>query len=123
MPTITAEERKIEDLVERTFNNIVIVQNQLIANKTQNIDELLAKIGPLKIEIQKDFNFSWGLKIQELFSQFVSSSEQIVTGYDDLKNEIGLLRGQIKILQAKLEGKIEDQHKEVLMNITALKKD
>ena len=123
MPTITEEERKIEDLAERTLKNIVIVQNQLIANKTQNIDELLAKIGQLKNEIQKDFNFSWGLKIQELFSQFASSSEQIVAGYDDLKNEIGLLRGQIKILQAKLEGKMEDQHKEVLMNITALKKD
>ena len=75
MPTITEEERKIEDLAERTFKNIVIVQNQLIANKTQNNDELLAKIGQLKNEIQKDFNFSWGLKIQELFSQFASSSE------------------------------------------------
>ena len=123
MPTITEEERKIEDLVERTFNNIVKVQNQLIANKTQNIEELLAKIAQLKNEIQKDFNFSWGLKIQELFSQFASSSEQIVTGYDDLKNEIGLLRGQIKILQHKLEGKMEDQHKELLMNFTALQKN
>ena len=99
------------------------MQNQLIANKTQNIEELLAKIGQLKNEIQKDFNFSWGLKIQELFSQFASSSEQIVTGYDDLKNEIGLLRGQIKILQDKFEGKMEDQHKEVLMNFTALQKN
>ena len=68
MPTITAEERKIEDLVERTFNNIVIVQNQLIANKTQNLNELLAKISKLKNEILKDFNLSWGIKIQELFS-------------------------------------------------------
>jgi hypothetical protein len=123
VPTITEEERKIEDLAERTFNNIVIVQNQLIANKTQKIDDLLAKIGLLKNQIQKDFNFSWGQKIQQLLSQFASSSEQIVKGYDDLKNEIGLLRGQIKILQDKLEGKMEYQHKEVLMNITALQKD
>ena len=34
---------------------------------------------------------------------------RIVTEYDDFKNEIGLLRGQIKILQNKLEDKMEDQ--------------
>jgi hypothetical protein len=53
---------------EKTFNNIVILQSQLVANKTENINELLAKIDNLKNDIQKDFNFSWGLKIQELFS-------------------------------------------------------
>ncbi len=85
------------------------MQNQLIVNKTENINELLAKIGQLNNDIQKDFNFSWGLKIQELSSKFASSSVRIVTEYDDFKNEIGLLRGQIKILQNKLEGKMEDQ--------------
>ena len=48
---------------------------------------------------------------------------QIITGYDELKNDIGLLRGQIKILQDKLEGKIDYKHKELLMNFTVLQKD
>jgi len=44
--------------------------------------------------------------MSDLLSQFGSYSEQIVVGYDELKNEIGMLRSQIKLLQEKLEGKI-----------------
>ena len=99
------------------------MQSQLISNRLQDNNEIFAKLGQLKNEIKKDFNYSWGIKISDIFSQFASSSEQIITGYDELKNEIGLLRGQIKILQEKLEGQMKDQHIEVLMNFSALQKD
>ena len=114
------EERKIEQLVEKTFNNIVVVQSQLISNRLQDNNEIFAKLGQLKNEIQKEFNYSWGIKISDLFSQFASYSEKIITGYDELKNEIGLLRGKIEILQDKLKSQMKDQHKEVLMNLTAI---
>jgi hypothetical protein len=58
--------------------------------------------------------------MSDLLSQFGSYSEQIVVGYDELKNEIGMLRSQIKLLQEKLEGKMEDHHeemKEIIQNI------
>ena len=61
--------------------------------------------------------------MSDLLSQFGSYSEQIVVGYDELKNEIGMLRSQIKLLQEKLEEKMEDQHgeikeiKEIIQNI------
>ena len=58
--------------------------------------------------------------MSDLLSQFGSYSEQIVVGYDELKNEIGMLRSQIKLLQEKLEGKMEDHHeemKEIMQNI------
>ena len=58
--------------------------------------------------------------MSDLLSQFSSYSEQIVVGYDELKNEIGMLRSQIKLLQEKLEGKMEDHHeemKEIIQNI------
>jgi hypothetical protein len=44
--------------------------------------------------------------MSDLLSQFGSYSEQIVVGYDELKNEIGMLRSQIKLLQEKLEEKM-----------------
>ena len=58
--------------------------------------------------------------MSDLLSQFGSYSEQIVVGYDELKNEIGMLRSQIKLLQEKLEGKMEDhleEMKEIIQNI------
>ena len=33
---------------------------------------------------------------------------QIVEGHEELMNEIGMLRNQIKILQDRLEAKLED---------------
>jgi hypothetical protein len=53
----------------------------------------------------------------DLLSQFGSYSEQIVVGYDELKNEITMLRSQIKLLQEKLEEKTENHHKEIMQNI------
>ncbi len=58
--------------------------------------------------------------MSDLLSQFSSYSEQIVVGYDELKNEIGMLRSQIKLLQEKLEEKMKDNHeemKEIMHNI------
>ena len=58
--------------------------------------------------------------MSDLLSQFVSYSEQIVVGYDELKNEIGMLRSQIKLYQEKLEGKMDDHQeelKEIIQNI------
>ena len=58
--------------------------------------------------------------MSDLLFQFGSYSEQVVVGYDELKNEIGMLRSQIKLLQEKLEGKMEDHHeemKEIIQNI------
>ena len=55
--------------------------------------------------------------MSDLLSQFGSYSEQIVVGYNDLKNEISMLRSQIKLYQEKLEGKMEDHHKEIIQNI------
>ena len=99
------------------------MQSQLISNRSQDNIEIFAKLSQLKNEIQKDFNYSWGVKISDLISQFASSSEQIITGYDELKNEIGLLRGKIEIMQNMLEGQMKDQLKEVLMNFSVLQKD
>jgi hypothetical protein len=53
----------------------------------------------------------------DLLFQFGSYSEQIVVGYDELKNEITMLRSQIKLLQEKLEEKTENHHKEIMQNI------
>ena len=53
-------------------------------------------------------------------SQFGSYSEQIVIGYNDLKNEISMLRSQIKLYQENLEEKMEDHHKEVMRNFAFL---
>jgi len=55
--------------------------------------------------------------MSDLLSQFGSYSEQIVVGYNDLKNEISMLRSQIKMYQEKLEEKLEDHHKEIMQNI------
>jgi hypothetical protein len=44
------------------------VQSQLISNRLQDNNEIFAKLGQLKNEIQKDFNYSWGVKISDLFS-------------------------------------------------------
>ena len=58
--------------------------------------------------------------MSDLLSQFGSYSEQIVVGYDELKNEIGMLRSQIKLYQEKLEEKMKDNHeemKEIIQNI------
>ena len=55
--------------------------------------------------------------MSDLLSQFGSYSEQIVIGYNDLKNEISMLRSQIKLYQEKLEEKMEDHHKEIMQNI------
>ena len=58
--------------------------------------------------------------MSDLLSQFGSYSEQIVVGYDELKNEIGMLRSQIKLYQEKLEEKMKDNHeemKEIMQNI------
>ena len=55
----------------------------------------------------------------DLLSQFGSYSEQIVVGYNDLKNEISMLRSQIKQYQEKLEEKMEDHHKEVMKNFAS----
>jgi hypothetical protein len=58
--------------------------------------------------------------MSDLLSQFGSYSEQIVVGYDELRNEIGMLRSQIKLYQEKLEEKMKDNHeemKEIIQNI------
>ena len=58
--------------------------------------------------------------MSDLLSQFGSYSEQIVFGYDELKNEIGMLRSQIKLYQEKLEELMKDNHeemKEIIQNI------
>jgi hypothetical protein len=100
---VMPEERKTENMLERIFFNVVQVQNQLIANRLKDNTEVFGKIAQLRNELKNDFRDSWSQKIADLLAQFASYSEQIVAGYDDLKNEIVMLRGQIK-----------DQHTEIM---------